>query len=47
MLGLRGVLLDLDPSPRLRRAIDVGAVALGLATLAYGYALLGALASRA
>ncbi|HEX6131406.1 MAG TPA: hypothetical protein VF044_06715 [Actinomycetota bacterium] len=47
MLGLRGVLLDLDPSPRLRRAIDVGAVALGLATLAYGYALLGTLASRA
>ena len=47
MLGLRSVLLDLDPAPRLRRTIDVGAVALGLATLAYGYFLIGTLASRA
>jgi succinate dehydrogenase hydrophobic anchor subunit len=47
MLGLRGVLLDLDPTPRLRRAIDGGAVVLGLATLAYGYFLIGTLASRA
>ena len=47
MLGLRSVLLDLDPAPRLRRAIDVGAVVLGLATLAYGYFLIGTLASRA
>ena len=47
MLGLRGVLLDLDPTPRLRRVIDVGAVVLGLATLAYGYFLIGTLASRA
>jgi len=47
MLGLRSVLLDLDPTPRLRRAIDVGAVVLGLATLAYGYLLIGTLASRA
>jgi succinate dehydrogenase hydrophobic anchor subunit len=47
MLGVRGVLLDLDPSPRTQRWIDVGLVALGLATLAYGYFLIGTLASRA
>jgi succinate dehydrogenase hydrophobic anchor subunit len=47
MLGVRGVLYDLDPGPRLRRWIDAGLVALGLATLAYGYFLIGTLASRA
>ena len=47
MLGLRAVLLDLDPGPRLRRWIDRGLAVLGLATLAYGYFLIGTLASRA
>jgi succinate dehydrogenase / fumarate reductase, membrane anchor subunit len=47
MLGLRGVLYDLDPTPRWQRAIDAGLVVLGLATLAYGYFLIGTLASRA
>jgi succinate dehydrogenase hydrophobic anchor subunit len=47
MLGVRGVLLDLDPSPRAQRWIDVGLVTLGLLTLAYGYFLIGTLASRA
>jgi succinate dehydrogenase hydrophobic anchor subunit len=47
MLGVRGVLLDLDPSPRAQRWIDVGLTGLGLATLAYGYFLIGTLASRA
>ena len=47
MLGLRGVLLDLDPGLRLRRWIDRGLAVLGLATLAYGYFLIGTLASRA
>jgi succinate dehydrogenase hydrophobic anchor subunit len=47
MLGVRSVLLDLDPSPPLRRTIDVGVVVLGLGTLAYGYFLIGTLASRA
>ncbi|HSL11819.1 MAG TPA: hypothetical protein VLA82_10950 [Actinomycetota bacterium] len=47
MLGVRSVLLDLDPAPAWRRAIDVGAVVLGLGTLAYGYFLIGTLASRA
>jgi succinate dehydrogenase membrane anchor subunit len=46
MLGVRGVLLDLDPSPRTQRWIDVGLVVLGLATLAYGYFLIGTLAFR-
>jgi succinate dehydrogenase hydrophobic anchor subunit len=47
MLGLRGVILDLDPGPRMRRWIDTGLLVLGVATLAYGYFLLGTLASRA
>jgi succinate dehydrogenase hydrophobic anchor subunit len=47
MLGLRRVLLDLDPGPRVRRWIDRGLAVLGLATLAYGYFLIGTLASRA
>ena len=47
MLGLRGVLLDLDPSPRTLRWIDRGLVALGIITLAYGFLLIGVLASRA
>ncbi len=47
MLGLRSVLYDLDPGPRLRRWIDVGLWVLGLATIGYGYFLVGTLASRA
>jgi succinate dehydrogenase / fumarate reductase, membrane anchor subunit len=47
MLGVRGVLLDLDPGPVLRRWIDVGLLTVGLLTLGYGYYLIGALASRA
>jgi len=47
MLGLRGVLFDLDPSAALKRWIDRGLWTLGLATVAYGYFLLGTLASRA
>jgi len=47
MLGLRGVLYDLGPGVRARRRIDVGLVALGAATVAYGAYLLGTLVSRA
>ena len=47
MLGLRGVVLDLDPSHRAQRWIDVALTALGVLTLAYGYFLIGTLASRA
>jgi len=47
MLGLRGVALDLDPSPRAQRWIDVGLITLGLTTIGYGAFLIGTLASRA
>jgi succinate dehydrogenase hydrophobic anchor subunit len=47
MLGLRGVILDLDPGPRTLRWVDAGLAVLGVATLGYGYFVLGTLASRA
>jgi succinate dehydrogenase hydrophobic anchor subunit len=47
MLGLRGVLLDLDPGPTARRWMDRGLVVLGILTVAYGATLIGVLASRA
>ena len=47
MLGLRGVLLDLGPSETARRRIDRALVALGALTVAYGFLLIGTLASRA
>jgi succinate dehydrogenase hydrophobic anchor subunit len=47
MLGVRGVVLDLDPSPHARRWIDAGLIGVGVLTLAYGSFLLGTLASRA
>jgi succinate dehydrogenase / fumarate reductase membrane anchor subunit len=47
MLGLRSVLLDLNLTTKARRVVDRGLVALGVATLVYGFALIGVLASRA
>lgn len=47
MLGLRGVLHDLDPSPRARRLIDRGLWTVGALTVAYGMALLITLTLRA
>jgi succinate dehydrogenase hydrophobic anchor subunit len=47
LLGLRGVLYDLDPGPTVRRWIDRGLWVLGIATVGYGSFLLGTLASRA
>jgi succinate dehydrogenase hydrophobic anchor subunit len=47
LLGLRSVLYDLNLGSRARRRIDVGLWLLGLATIAYGFFLLGTLASRA
>jgi succinate dehydrogenase hydrophobic anchor subunit len=47
MLGLRSVLLDLNLTAQTRRVVDRGLVALGVATLVYGFALIGVLASRA
>jgi succinate dehydrogenase hydrophobic anchor subunit len=47
LLGLRGVLFDLGFGPRARRRIDAGLWLLGVATVAYGFFLVGTLASRA
>ncbi|HZD81130.1 MAG TPA: hypothetical protein VE646_13965 [Actinomycetota bacterium] len=47
MLGLRSVLFDLDMTRRFRRMIDAGLSVLGVATVAYGFFLIGTLASRA
>lgn len=46
MLGVRGVLRDLDLSPTTRRLVDRGLWVLGTATVAYGMALLITLAVR-
>ena len=47
LLGVRGILLDLDPGPRLRRWIDPGLWVLGTLTISYGLVLLITLAIRA
>jgi len=46
MLGVRGVLGDLDLSPKTRRRVDRGLWVLGTATVGYGMALLITLAVR-
>ncbi|MDH4111071.1 MAG: hypothetical protein OEV60_00095 [Actinomycetota bacterium] len=47
MLGLRSVLFDFGLSERRRRLVERALVVLGVATVAYGFALIGILASRA
>lgn len=47
LLGVRSILLDLDPSPTARHRIDPALWALGAATVVYGLVLLLVLASRA
>ena len=47
MLGIRSVVLDLNPSPRTRRRIERGLWVLGVVTVGYGLALLTTLAVRA
>lgn len=47
LLGLRSVLFDLNLSRVGKRRIDVGLWILGFATVAYGFFLVGTLASRA
>ena len=47
MLGLRGVLLDLDLGPRGRRRVDRILWTIGTVTVTYGLVLLFVLASRA
>lgn len=47
LLGLRSVLFDMAFGARARRRIDTGLWVLGVATVAYGFFLVGTLASRA
>lgn len=47
MLGLRSVLFDFDLGQRARVRVDRGLVVLGALTVAYGFFLIGTLASRA
>ncbi len=47
MLGLRSVLFDFGLSERAKRLTDRGLQVLGVVTVAYGFALIGVLASRA
>jgi succinate dehydrogenase hydrophobic anchor subunit len=47
LLGVRSVLLDLDPGPRARRLVAPALCLLGSLTVAYGLVLLALLASRA
>ena len=47
MLGLRSVLFDFGLSDRARGWVSRGLVALGVVTVAYGFLLIGVLASRA
>jgi succinate dehydrogenase hydrophobic anchor subunit len=47
MLGLRSVLFDFGLSDRAKKLTDRGLTALGIVTVAYGFVLIGVLASRA
>jgi len=47
MLGLRSVLFDFGLSERSKRSVSRGLVVLGVLTVAYGFLLVGVLASRA
>ncbi len=45
LLGVRAILVDLGPSPRLARLIDLALIVVGIASVAYGawltYAIVG------
>jgi succinate dehydrogenase hydrophobic anchor subunit len=47
LLGLRSVLYDMGFGMKARRWIDIGLWTLGVLTVAYGFFLVGTLASRA
>ncbi len=47
MFGLRSVLFDFGLTERTKRLVDRGLQVLGALTMAYGFVLLGVLASRA
>ncbi len=46
LLGLRSILLDLDPAPRIRKVLDIALLLLGATGMIYGTWLLVVLASR-
>lgn len=45
LLGVRAILVDLGPSPRVARLIDIALVVVGIASVAYGAWLTYALVS--
>jgi succinate dehydrogenase hydrophobic anchor subunit len=47
LLGVRGIVLDLDPPPALARGLDLLFSAVGIVAIAYGLWLLQTLAARA
>src|SRR5262249_46090575 len=47
LLGLRGILLDLDPSPARARGLDVLFFSVGIRAIAYGLWLLQTIGARA
>jgi succinate dehydrogenase / fumarate reductase membrane anchor subunit len=47
LLGLRGIILDLDPSPAIARGLDLLFSAIGIGAIVYGLWLLQTLAARA
>jgi succinate dehydrogenase membrane anchor subunit len=47
LLGVRGIILDLNPSARLMRGVDLALVTGGTAAIGYGVWLLQVIAARA
>jgi succinate dehydrogenase / fumarate reductase membrane anchor subunit len=46
LLGLRGILLDLNPSRSILRILDTGLVIVGVVAVVYGIWLLGAVVAQ-
>ncbi len=46
LIGLRGILLDLNPARRLLKVIDGGLILLGIAAVSYGIWLITVIVSR-
>jgi succinate dehydrogenase hydrophobic anchor subunit len=46
LIGLRGILLDLNPARRLLKVIDGGLILLGIAAITYGIWLVLAIVSK-
>ncbi len=46
LIGLRGILLDLNPARRLLKVIDAGLVLLGIAAVSYGVWLVLVIVSK-